>query len=155
MIVLLCFNFFGALSSFLTHLCLLLDFSLPSGKIAIVLNIGLGTLFFIRIAITKGLQQEKRQVLKDALRNLCPYWLKLIVSLIVVYGIATCIFSLGMAFSEISVAMKDSTVASRSLYIGVFSLIMVCYTIEFLVVYLYENLKQTELRKLKKDGFVY
>jgi uncharacterized membrane protein len=86
-----------------------------------------------------------------------PYWLKLAISLIVIYGIITCIFSLGGAFTRLSVEMthEDYVIASRKLFIGVFSLIMACYAIEFLVLYLYKILKETNLQKLKSESDVW
>jgi hypothetical protein len=59
-------------------------------------------------------------------------------------------------FSMLSVqmTMEDSTIASRKLFIGVFSLIMACYAIEFLLLYLYQILKEAEMQKLKSKGAV-
>ena len=76
--------------------------------------------------------------------------------LIITYGIVNCIFSLGGMFSMLSVkmTMEDSTIASRKLFIGVFSLIMACYAVEFLLLYLYNILKGAELQKLRRKGAV-
>ncbi len=143
MIILLCFDFLGILFSFLIHLCLLLGFSLPSGKIALALNIGIGVVVCARLAITKELRQGKDWFFDKSLKGIGPYWLKLTISLIVIYGIVTCIFSLGGAFTLLSVRMthEDYVIASKKLFIGVFSLIMACYAIEFLLLYLYKIIR--------------
>lgn len=157
MIILLCFDFLGILFSFLVHLCLLLGLSLPSGKIAVVLNVGIGVAFGARLVVTKELRQGKDWFFDKSLKNIGPYWLKLAISLIVIYGIVTCIFSLGGAFTRLSVEMthEDYVIASKKLSIGVFSLIMACYAIEFLVLYLYKILKEAKLQKLKSEGAVW
>ena len=157
MLLLLCFDFLGILFSFLAHLCLLLGFSLPSGKIALVLNVGIGVALGVRLVITKELRQGKDWFFDKSLKGIGPYWLKLAISLIVIYGIVTCIFSLGGAFTRLSVEMihEDYLISSKKLSIGVFSLIMACYAIEFLVLYLYKILKETNLQKLKSENDVW
>jgi len=154
MIILLCFDFLGILFSFLVHLCLLLGFPFPSGKIAVVLNVGIGVALGARLVITKELRQGKDWFFDKSLKGIGPYRLKLAISLIVIYGIVTCIFSLGGAFTRLSVEMthEDYVIASKKLSIGVFSLIMACYAIEFLVLYLYKILKEAELQKLRNQG---
>ncbi len=156
MIILLCFDFLGILFSFLVHLCLLLGFSLPSGKIAVVLNIGIGVVVGTRLIVTKELRQGKECFFNKSLKGIGPLWLKVVISLIITYGIVNCILSLGRMFSMLSVqmTMEDSTIASRKLFIGVFSLIMACYAIEFLLLYLYQILKEAEMQKLKSKGAV-
>jgi len=143
MIILLWLDFLGILFSFLAHLCLLLGFSLPSGKIALVLNVGIGVALGVRLVITKELRQGRDWFFDKSLKCIGPYWLKLAISLIVIYGIVTCIFSLAGAFTRLSVGMthEDFIIASRKLFIGVFSLIMACYAIEFLLLYLYKIIR--------------
>lgn len=157
MIILLCFDFLGILFSFLVHLYLLLSFSLPSGKIVVVLNIGIGVVVGARLVITKELRQGKEWFLDKSLKGIGPLWLKVVISLIITYGIVNCIFSLGGMFSTLSVkmTMEDSTIASRKLFMGVFSLIMVCYAVEFLLLYLYKILKEAKLQKLRSKGAVW
>ncbi|MCJ7691944.1 MAG: hypothetical protein MUO22_00820 [Sedimentisphaerales bacterium] len=151
MIVLLCFDFLGILFSFLVHLFLLLGFSLPAGKIALVLNIGIAVVVGVRLVITKELRQGKGWFFDKSLKGVGPLKLKVVTSLLITYGIVNCIFSLGGMFSVLSVkmTMEDSAIASRKLFVGVFSLIMACYAVEFLLLYLYKILKETEVKKLR------
>jgi len=157
MIILLCFDFLGILFSFLVHLCLLLGFSLPSGKIAVVLNVGIGVAIGTRLVVTKELRQGKDWFFDKSLKGIGPLWLKVVIGLIIIYGIVSCIFSLGGAFTRLSVGMthEDYVIASKKLFIGVFSLIMACYAIEFLLLYLYKILKEAELQKLRSEGAVW
>jgi len=157
MVILLCLDFLGILFSFLAHLCLLLGFSLPSGKIAVVLNVGIGVALGARLVVTKELRKGKDWFFDKSLKGIGPLWLKVVISLIITYGIVNCIFSLGGMFSVLSVKMtvEDSTIASRKLFIGVFSLIMACYAVEFLLLYLYKILKEAELQKLRSQGAVW
>ena len=154
MIILLCFDFLGILFSVLVNLCLLLGFSLPSGKIALVLNIGIGVVVGARLVITKELRHGKAWFFDKSLKGIGPLWLKVLISLIITYGIVNCIFSLGGMFSVLSVkmTMEDSIIALRKLFIGVFSLVMACYAVEFLLLYLYKILKEAELQKPKDEG---
>ncbi|HUT29095.1 MAG TPA: hypothetical protein VMX13_04815 [Sedimentisphaerales bacterium] len=156
MIILLCIDFLGILLSFLVHLCLLLDFSLPSGRIAIVLSIGIVAVLGARLVITKELRQGEDWFWDKGLKGVGPLWLKVVISLIITYGIVNCIFALRGMFSVLSVKMtvEDSAIASRKLFIGVFSLIMACYAIEFLLLYLYTILKEAQLKKFKSEGAV-
>ncbi len=150
MIILLCLDFLGILCSFLVHLCLLLAFSLPSGKIVVPLNIGIGVVIVARLVVTKGLRQGKDLFYDKSLKGIGPLWLKVLIGLVVSYGIVNCIFSLCGMYSRLSVGMteEDYTIASRKLYIGIFSLIMACYAVEFLLLCLYKILKETKLQKL-------
>jgi hypothetical protein len=134
-----------------------LGFSLPTGKIALVLNVGIGVALGVRLVITKELRRGKDWFFDKSLRNIGPYWLKVVIRLIVIYGIVTCIFSLGGSFTRLSVKMthEDYIIASKKLSIGVFSLIMACYAIEFLVLYLYKILKEAKLQRLKSEGAVW
>ncbi len=143
MTVLLCLDLLGILCSFFVNLLLIEEFILPSGKIAITLNIGIGLVVAARLVATKELRQGKGWFFDKSLKNICPSWLKVVIGLIVTYGIINCIFSLSGMVSMLSVTMTkdDYIIASRKLFIGLFSLIMVCYAIEFLILYLYKILK--------------
>jgi hypothetical protein len=144
---LLCLDFFGVLISFLMTIFLPLGFSLPSGKIAFVFNIGIFVVVGTRLVITKELHQGKDWFFDKSLKGIGPLWLKVVISVIITYGIVNCIFSLGGMFSMLSVkmTMEDSIIASRKLFIGVFSLIMACYAVEFLLLYLYKILKEAKV----------
>lgn len=136
MTTLLCFDFLGILLSFLVQIYVLLGFSLPSGQIAVMLNLGIGIVFCMRLFMTKKLRQGNEWFFEKGLINTCPLWLKLVMSLTIIYGSIIGIFFLSRFFSEFSLVMQDSTGVSRKLYIGLFSLLMICYAIEYLVLYL-------------------
>ena len=154
---LLCLDFLGILISFIMSIFLSLGFSLPSGIISTVLNIGIGVVVVVRLVITKELRQGKEWFFDKSLKGIGPLWLKVVISLIVTYGIVNCILSLVGMYSMLSVkmTMEDYTIASRKLSIGVFSLIMACYAVEFLLLYLYKILKEAELQKLRSEGAVW
>jgi len=155
MAVLSFFDFLGMLSSFVAHLCLLSGVSLPSGKIALALNIGIGITLGARLFSTRELRRGKGWYFHKSLKNICPYRVKVAIGLIITYGIISCVFSVSKMASMLSATMteEDSIIASRNLFIGVFSLIMVCYAIEFLLVYVYKTLKKAEMQKLENEGF--
>ena len=154
---LLCLDFLGILISFIMSIFLSLGFSLPSGIISTVLNIGIGVVVVVRLVITKELRQGKEWFFDKSLKGIGPLWLKVVISLIVTYGIVNCILSLVGMYSMLSVkmTMEDYTIASSKLSIGVFSLIMACYAVEFLLLYLYKILKEAELQKLRSEGAVW
>ena len=110
-----------------------------------------------RLVITKELRQGRDWFWDKGLKGVGPLWLKVVMTLIVTYGIVNCIFSLRGMFSVLSVKMtvEDSAIGSRKLFIGVFSLIMACYAIEFLLLYLYNIRKEAELKKSKSEGAVW
>jgi len=137
----------GILLSFLIHVCLLLDLSLPSGTMAVVFSVGLLVVFGARLRITKELRQGNEWFFPANMKNLCPRWLKVLMGVICVYGM--CIFSISLRVvyltvvtADFSTTMEESTTASRNLHIGGFALIMMCYAIECSVLYLYKSLKK-------------
>jgi len=149
MAVLLYFDFLGILLSFLVHHCLLLGLYLPSGRIAIVLNIGICIAFSSRLIITKNLRQRNSWFFDKNLKNICPSWLKSIMGLIIIYGIVFGVFYLVGFFSELFVQMEDTTIVLRKLHVGIFALTMVCYALEFLLIYTYKILAR---RQFSSDG---
>lgn len=155
MVILLCFDFLGILLSFIAHLCLLLGVSIPSDMIAVVLNIGIGVAFGGRLFVTRELRQGKDWILDKRLKN--PYWLKVTMGLIIIYGIVNCVFSLGGMISKLSVTMgeDDYIIASRKLFIGLFSFIITYYALEVLMLNSYRILKEAELQKLKSESAVW
>jgi uncharacterized membrane protein YqgA involved in biofilm formation len=157
MSTLLFFDFCGFLVCFLAHLCLLLGFSLPSGKMAVVLNIGIGVAVGTRLAITKQLRQGKDWFYDKSLKGVGPLWLKVVTSLLVIYGIVNCIYSVVKIYSMISVEFtkESSVIASRKLYIGVFAMIMACYACEFLFTYLYKILNAEQLKQSESKGITW
>lgn len=157
MLVLLYLDAVGVLLSFIAHLSLLLGVSLPFGKMAIALNVGIGVVLGARLVVTKELRQGKDWFFDKSLKGICPRWLKLAIGVIVVYGLVAGSIALAGFFPMLSVDMttEDSLVASRKLHIGVFTLLMVCYAIEFLLMYSYNIVRKTRLQKLSSEGLVY
>jgi hypothetical protein len=152
MAILLYLDTLGILLSFVAHLSLLVGVSLPFGKMAIALNVGIGVVLGARLVVTKELRQGKDWFFDKSLKGVCPRWLKLAIGVIIVYGLVAAGF-----FRILSVGMttEDSLIADRQLYIGVFTLLMACYALEFLLMYLYNIVRETRLRKLRSEGLVY
>lgn len=152
-----CFVLLGILISFLMTIFLLLEFSLPSGSIALALNIGIVVAVGSRIVITKELRQGKNWFFDKSLKGIGPLWLKVVISILTVYGIVNCIISLSRTLPLLTPKMttEDYVIASRKLFIGVFSLMMAFYAVEFLVLYMYKILKEAELQKLRSKGAVW
>lgn len=151
---LLCLDFLGVLISFLMTIFLPLGFSLPSSKIALGFNIGIFVVVGVRIVITKELRKGNDWFFDKSLKGIGPLWLKVATGLLVLYGIVNCIFSLYGMIPLLSAKMtsEDYIIASRKLFIGVFSLMIACFAVEFLVLYLYKILKEAELQKLRSKG---
>jgi len=151
---LLCLDFLGVLVSFLMTIFLPLGFSLPSSKIALVFNIGIFMVIGVRIVITKELRKGNDWFFDKSLKGIGPLWLKVTTGLLVLYGIVNCIFSLYGMIPLLTAKMtsEDYIIASRKLFIGVFSLTMVVLAVEFLVLYLYKILKEAKLQENKNKG---
>jgi hypothetical protein len=157
MSTLLFFDFCGFLVCFLCHLCLLLGFSLPSVKIAVALNIGIGVAIGARLVITKELRQGKGWFYHKSLKGIGPLWLKVATSLLVIYGVVCCIYSVAEIYSMISVKFTHESylIALRKLYIGGFALIMACYACEFLFACLYKIRKDQQLKQSQNKGITW
>jgi hypothetical protein len=151
MILLLWYDFLGVLFSFLAHLGLLLGLPVPSKKIALALNIGIGVAIGTRLLVTNELRQGKDWFFDKSLKGLCPYWLKWTTGIVAAYGVINCIYYFIKTISLLSITMTDASTPSRMLFISVFSLIMACYALEFTVLYLYKILKNEELKKIKGE----
>jgi len=157
MAILLYLDTLGILLSFVAHVSLLVGVSLPFGKMAIALNVGIGVVLGARLVVTKELRQGKDWFFDKSLKGVCPRWLKLAIGVIVVYGLVAGGIALAGFFRMLSVGMttEDSLIADRQLYIGVFTLLMACYALEFLLMYLYNIVRETRFRKLRSEGVVY
>ena len=157
MVILLLFNFLGLLISLLVHLFIFFKLNCPSNELAIVLNIFLFSSFGIRLFITNDLRQGDECFFGKSLKGICPSWLKILASTIIGFGIVSGIVNVFRMVSLISLDMDDFEfkMVMRFLFMGVFSLIMGCYAMEFLHVYLYKILKERNIDKLKKDGTVW
>ena len=147
MAILLYLDTLGILLSFVVDLSLLVGVSLPFGKMAIVFSVGLLVVFLARLRVTKELRQGNEWFFTANMKNLCPRWLKVLMSVILVYGILILVVSLRVVYlavvnADFSTTMADLTTASRNLHIGGFALIMMCYAIECSVLYLYKSLKK-------------
>ena len=84
MLVLLFCAFSGFLISLIAHISLILGFSLPSDIIAIILNVGIVSSVCVRLYVVRDLRQSKEWFFDKSLKNICPHWLKVLTSLIVV-----------------------------------------------------------------------
>lgn len=157
MLLLLYLDALGIILAFLLHLSLLMDLSLPFGKIAIPLNVGIGAALWARLALTKELRQGNDWIYDKSLKGVCPHWLKLVMGVIIAYGLVGGSIALAGFFPMLSVGMtkEDLLIASRKLYIGVFSLLIACYAIKFLLMYLYNMVKETRLQKLRSEGVLH
>ena len=151
MLVLLFFTFSGLLVSFVAHIYLMLGFSLPFpfGNLAAILNIGMGLSLFIRLIITRNLRQGGDWFFGKNLKNICPRWLKVSASLLIPYGVINFVIHFVEMYSNLSTTMteEDYIIASKNLFVAVFSLIMAAYAVEFLHSYLYKILKETKNKK--------
>jgi len=153
MITLLWFDSLGMLCSFFVHLSLLFGLSLPAGKIAAGLNIGIGVALGVRLLLTKELRQGQDWFFTKGLNDICPRWLKIIATVIIIYGIVNCVIYFVKTISILSPTMTSSLIPSRILFISVFSLIMACYTLEFVHVYSYRLLTKQK-QKLSMSGML-
>jgi hypothetical protein len=144
MLALLCFDLLALLLSFVAHLFVLSGLLIPRDMMAMVLNIGIAVAFGGRLFVTRQLRQGKDWILDKRLKN--PRWLKTIMGVIITYGIAMCIFSLAGMVVKLSITMTedDYVIASRKLFIGVFSLLIACYALEILAINSYRIFKNTE-----------
>jgi hypothetical protein len=151
---LLCIDLLGIIICFLMIIFLPLGFSLPSGIISTVLSIGIGVVVVVRLVITKELRQGTEWFFDKSLKGIGPLWLKVVMGLLAAYGVVNCIVSLVGMYSMLSVKMttENYTIASRKLSVGVFSLIMACYAVEFLLLYLYKILKEINVQKFRNKG---
>lgn len=150
MTFLLFLDFLGILISFLFPIFISLGFSIPSGIISVVLSIGIVIVIGVRLIITRELRDGKDWFFDKNLKGIGPLWLKIATGIFIIYGIVNFIISLIGMIPKLSpkMTMEDSVIASRKLFIGVFSLMMICYAVEFLLLYLYKILKETERQKI-------
>lgn len=150
MLVLLFFTFSGLLVSFVAHIYVMLGFSLPVDKMAMILNIGMVLSLCIRLIITRELRQGDDWFFGKNLKNICPRWLKVSASLIISYGLINFVIHFIWIFSRISGTMTDAeyVIAFKNVHVAFFSLAMAAYALEFLHTYLYKILKETKRKEL-------
>jgi len=112
---------------------------LPRGIIAVLLNIGIVVVVCTRLIITKELRESNEWFFDKSLKGIGNSFVKIISGIFIVYGIVICILSLFGMFSSISINMtkEDYVIGTKKLYMGLFSLLMICYVIEFYLIYLF------------------
>lgn len=137
MFAIMVMTFLGFLLGFLAHIFLLLQIRIPTRELALVLNIGLVMLFLIRILLTKNVRQGNNWFWDRSIAHICPYKLKVWTIILFAYGTIMAVVSLIGMVSKMSVSMTeaDYLIASRRLFIGVFSLVFACYVHEFTINY--------------------
>jgi hypothetical protein len=135
--------FMGFLMSFTAHILLLFKVDIPSQKVSLVLTAGIVILFLVRLVSTANLRQTNNWFWDPCIKGLCPILLKMCTITIVVYGIAMTISNLIGVFSMISPSFtkEDYLIASRKIFIGVFSLWSSCYFVEFTLNWCFEKLR--------------
>lgn len=135
MSVLLVITFLGLWISLISHALMLFKMSVNSSHIAVALNVGLILTTLIRILVTKGLRRGDNYFISDSIKNICPYKFKVVVYIFMAYGIIAGIISLiGMSFYlSVSMTEADYIICIRRLFIGVFSFLMACYALEFMI----------------------
>jgi hypothetical protein len=87
MFALLLISFLGLLVSFIAHVFVLLQIDISSSYFALILNVGLFALVFLRLFLTKEIRQKESWFFDSNVKCVCPHWLKRCTDLIVVYGI--------------------------------------------------------------------
>jgi|GEM_PF-3006541 len=134
--------------SFICHLLLMFNINIPSDEILVGLNTTLVISVIARIHLTKYLRQRNKWFWNNCIKNVAPHWIKVWTSIFFVYGICIAIVNLAGMFLRISPSMTeiDSVIASKRLFIGVFSLLLAIYSFE-----LFLNLSYTILDKKTKQ----
>lgn len=153
MLVLLFISSLGFLISFIAQILLLFKINLPSDSVSIGLNIALVILFFVRLILTRNLRQGNNWFLDPSIKNICPYWLKVWTIVIITYGTVVAVINLSGMFSQLSASMTeaDYIIASRKLFISVFSLLLACYSFEFMINLSFKILKKTKYQDNEPD----
>ncbi len=153
MLILLYLDFFGALTSFIAHIGLALGYDLPTNRIAMTLNIGLGIVVFTRAYLTRELRKGKHWFFHKGLKNTCPNWLKITAGTFVTYGAVISVLMFYRVYCLIKTRHEqpDSSIAVNRLMIGTFAAIMLCYTVEFVLTTCYRTLeKRAEEEAIKQ-----
>lgn len=154
MVVLIFLSLLGFLVSFTSHILLLFKISLPLRYVSTALNFGLVIIIFIRLFFTKNLRQGNNWFLDSSIKDICPYWLKVWTNIIFTYGIVIAAVNLFTMFSNLSLSATmteaDYIIASRQLFLGVFSSLLACFIFEFRINVSFRILKKNKISgKLK------
>lgn len=122
----------GFIVSSSTHALLLLNYNIPSTVTAIALNIGLVTCVLLRLWLS-GIFLHERCWFRCLYK--VPFWLKTCTYLCVAYGIGSALVFLTVMYLNLSTAMKEIEyiTAVRFLFLGVFSLLLACFSHEFML----------------------
>ncbi|MCE5341428.1 MAG: hypothetical protein LLF92_09945 [Planctomycetaceae bacterium] len=157
MVVLLWFDLLGFLASLFAYVSIFLCLDFPSNAAAIILNICMVLSTGVRLLLTYDIRQGDEWFFGKSLKGLCPIWLKISAGITIIYGVANGIICFVRVFLMISPDIDDfgHKIAMRLLFMAVFSLIMGCYAMEFLHVYLYKSRRKINTEKLQGDGLVW
>lgn len=147
LIVITLFSFFASL---LAHICLLFKMDIPREELAVILNTGLILAVSARVFMTRNLRSANDWFWDPSIKNIAPKWLKNGTVLVFSYGIIISVVSIIGMVLYISTTMTESDyiIASRRLFIAVFSMLIACYGLEFMLNYSFRMLKSKHDAKL-------
>lgn len=132
MLILLFFTFAGFVLSLISYLLLLFRVDIPSDFIAKVLNTTMVSSIIIRILLTHNLRQTNDWFFDISIKGICPHRLKMWTKIIAAYGIGAAVISAIGIYLKLSVTMTqvDFVIASRRLFLAVFSSLFAIFAIE-------------------------
>ena len=153
MLILSFFSFVGFLISFICYLCLISNISIPSRKVATVLNIGLVLFLCLRIIIIYYLDKKRGRNFYRKLKKYYPRWVKVIMYPLMTYGLISGIIYLSLFVIKLSPKMSeaDYIIATKRLFTGYFLVVIWCYAFIFLFHYSYNIFKKEEYKKLESE----
>ena len=150
MLFLMAVSLLGFMTSFFVHICLLFKMDIPRDELAVLLNTGLILAVLARVFMTRNLRRGNGWFWDPSIKNIAPKWLKSGTVLIFTYGIIIAVVSIIGMVLYISTTMTESDyiIASRNLFLSVFSMLMAFYVLEFMLNYSFRMLKSDHDAKL-------
>lgn len=143
---------FGFFTSLLAHIGLLFKMDIPRDELAVLLNTGLVLAVLARVFMTRNLRRGNDWFWDPSIKNIAPKWLKSVTVLVFTYGIIIAVVSIIGMVLYISTTMTESDyiIASRRLFLSVFSMLIACYGLEFMLNYSFRMLKSEHDAKLNR-----
>lgn len=146
MLILLFYLFLGFLVSLVIHICVFLKIAYPPNWLITTLGIGINVVVLVAWIVSRKLKKATRE--KELIwitLECCPYWLKIVTGLIIVYGTVMFILCFIWPFSELHRTRNDD-VAFNIVYRGFTALMLLFYSAFFTMLYCYRKLYKKFVR---------
>lgn len=145
MLLLMVISIFGFILSAAVHLCMIFNIYVPPRELFILINVGFIAVFYPALIIRKKVRGEtKKKEFNNAIFNICPGWLSVMLGLLIMYAFAGLAFFVFERYSG-SMVTAEERIIDNSIR-GFSGHRMALYSLAFTMMYCCRSLVKNNKR---------